>query len=276
MKNLQINSKVAAGFLVGLLLAATNARAQTPAVTAQIFTPPFGYAGRSPEISLQKGEEGIAADGTNYYLIYRYHLLKVDSTWTNVLARNDTPFTGLKGYDHLGAGEYYDGKLYIATESYHGCANVTNQSIFIFDAADLHRISVTVVSNYTSEVSAVTILPRLSAHGVVFVSNFCDDSKLYEFDLSNLSFLGTVPLDGRVPKLQGLAWNGHAIDAVTDSGTNGVVYAIDPNTGHVQKTAFLTFPHGKEAEGCFYRDGQLSILVSSHNRRFNYVYFFSP
>jgi hypothetical protein len=249
---------------------------EQPTITAEGSAQSFAYRGRSPEFSFRKVEEGIASDGTNRFLIYRRNILKVDATWTNVLATNDTPLSGLKGFDHLGAGEYYDGKLYIATEAYHGCDHVTNQSICVFDASTLKRLSTTSVSNYTSEVSAVTVVTNLGPRGVMFVSNFCDDSKLYKFNLSDLSFAGTLPLDQSVPKLQGLAYHNGLIYAATDSGTNGVVYGIDPNSGHTRKLAFLTFPHGKEVEGCLFEKDRLELLVASHTNRFNYVYYFSP
>jgi hypothetical protein len=249
---------------------------ERPTITPESYAPSFAYRGRSPEFSFRKVEEGIASDGTNRFLIYRRNILKVDGTWTNILATNDAPLAGLKGYDHLGAGECYQGKLYIATEAYHGCDHVTNQSICVFDANTLKRLSTTSVSNYTSEVSAVTIITNLGPQGVMFVSNFCDDSKLYKFNLPDLSFAGTLPLDQSVPKLQGLAYHNGLIYAATDSGTNGVVYDVDPKSGHTRKLAFLTFPHGKEVEGCLFEKDRLEVLVASHTNRFNYVYYFAP
>jgi hypothetical protein len=265
------------GVLCGISAGAREqAPPQQPEVTAQIYGESFAYRGHSPEINFKKTEEGIASDGTNHFLIYRRNILKVDSTWTNILAANEAPLAGLKGFDHLGAGEYYEGKLYIATEAYHGCGHVTNQSICVYDARTLKRVSTTSVSNHISEVSAVTIITNAGSRATMFVSNFCDDSKLYKFDLPELSFSGTLPLDQSVPSLQGLAYHEGVIYAVTDSGTNGVVYAVDPNNGHTRKLAFLTFPHGKEVEGCVFDSGQLEILVASHTNRFNFVYYFSP
>jgi len=249
---------------------------EQPAITAESYAKSFAYLGRSPDINFRKVEEGIASDGTNRFLIYRRNILKVDSSWTNVLAVNDAPLSGLKGYDHLGAGEYYQGKLYIAAEAYHGCDHVTNQSICIYDANSLKRLSTISVSNSTSEVSALTMVTNSGSGGVMFVSNFCDDSKLYKFNASDFSFQGTLPLDQSVPKLQGVAYYNGLLYAVTDSGTNGVVYDIDPKTGHTRKLAFLTFPHGKEVEGCLFDKDRLEVLVASHTNHFNYVYYFSP
>jgi hypothetical protein len=257
------------------LLAAEFRAANSPPVTGRAFTTSFKYLGRSPDIGLRKGEEGIACDGDNYYLIYRWSILKVDSTWTNILAENKRPFSGLKGYDHLGAGEYHDGKLYVATESYHGCGYVTNQSIFVYNADTLKRVSTTCVSNDTTEVSAVTIETNQDPSGVVFVSNFCDGSSLYKLNLPDLSLINTLPLDQDIQKLQGLAWHNGLIYAVADAQTSGVVYDIDPHSGHVKKLAFLTFPRGKEVEGCLFKGDELQIMVAG-GRANNYVYYFSP
>jgi hypothetical protein len=193
-----------------------------------------------------------------------------------VLASNLTPFQGLSGFDHLGAGEIYNGKLYVAAEAYHGCAHVTNQSIFIFNSDTLKRQSVTSVSNYTSEVSALTVVTNAGPHGVVFVSNFCDESKLYKFDLSDLSFLGTLQLDQPIAKLQGVAYHNGLIYAANDVGWDGEIYDIDPGSGHTRKRAFVTYPHGKEVEGCLFNGKTLEVMVASHTNRFNYVYYFSP
>jgi hypothetical protein len=247
--------------------------ASTVGVT--IFTGPFHYLGHSPETGIRKVEEGIAWDGTNHYLIFRGSVVKVDGSWSNVVASNETPFRGLTGFDHMGAGEFYQGKLYVAVESYHGCGHVTNQSIFIFDANTLGRKSVTPVSNYTSEVSALTIVTNQGPHGVIFVSNFCDESKLYKFDLSDLSFLGTLPLDQPISQLQGIAYRNGLIFAANDVGPDGEIYDIDPTNGHTRKRAFVTYPHGKEVEGCLFNGKTLEVMVASHTNRWNYVYSFS-
>jgi hypothetical protein len=265
--------------VINATAAETAKKAAKPPVATKLevktFLEPFKYIGHSPETGIGKVEEGIAWDGTNHYLIFRYSIIKVDGTWTNVIGRNDSPFTGLSNFDHLGAGEYYNGKLYVAVESYHGCGHVTNQSIFIFDAKTLERKSVTSVSNYTSEVSAVTIVPNMGAHGVVFVSNFCDESKLYKFDLADLSFLGTLPLDVPIPKLQGIAYRDGKIYAANDVGYDGEIYDIDATTGHTRKRAFVRYPHGKEVEGCLFNGKTLEVMVASHTNQWNYVYSFS-
>jgi hypothetical protein len=255
---------------------AAKSRAASTTVEVKTFTAPFRYLGHSPETGLRKVEEGIAWDGTNHYLIFRDSVIKVGAAWTNVLASNETPFRGLNGFDHLGAGEFYDGKVYVAAESYHGCTHVTNQSIFIFDANTLDRKSVTCVSNYTSEVSALTIVTNMGPHGVVFVSNFCDESKLYKFDLADLSFVGTVVLDVPISKLQGIAYHNGLIYAANDVGRDGEIYDVDPKSGHTRKRAYVTYPHGKEVEGCLFNGNTLEVLVASHTNRWNYVYYFSP
>jgi outer membrane protein assembly factor BamB len=244
-------------------------------VEVTTFTAPFKYLDHSPETGIGKTEEGIAWDGTNHYLIFRASIFKVDKSWTNVIAKNESPFTGLTGFDHLGAGEYYNGKLYVATESYHGCAHVTNQSIFVFDANTLDRKSVTSVSNFTSEVSAVTIVTNQGPSGIVFVSNFCDDSKLYKFNLSDLSFAGTLALDMPISKLQGIAYRNGLIYAVNDVGPDGEIYDIDAKTGHTRKRAYVKYPHGKEVEGCLFNGKTFEIMVASHTNKWNYVYNFS-
>ncbi len=256
-------------FFACVWFVAVGAGAQTPLITGS-FTNAFSYTGYSPEVSF---EQGIATDGTNNYLFSTGFLRKMDAKWNTILAVNNLPFAGLTGYNHLGAGTYYRGKLYVSAETYNGCGQVTNQSIFVFNPADLSRISVTVVTNYTSEISAVTVAPDLGTNGIVFISNFCDGSKLYEFDPATLVYLGSLTLDSTVPFIQGLAYHGGLIYAVTDSGPNGVVYTIDPNTGHVQQLALIIFPYCREVEGCDYSTGNFWIMATGTS---NYVYYFAP
>lgn len=251
------------------LLVSFGACAQAPYMMG-IFTNEFSYAGHSPEVAF---EQGVATDGTNNYLFSTGYLRKMDAAWKNTLAGNYSPFSGLSGYNHLGAGTYYNGELYVSAETYNGCSAVANPSIFVFNAADLSRISVTVVSNFTSEISAVTVAPDLGTNGIVFISNFCDGSHLYEFDLSSLAYLGSILLDATIPSIQGLAYHSGLIYAVADSGANGVVYDIDPNTGHVQNLAFIVFPYCREVEGCDYSTSNLWIMATGSS---NYVYYFSP
>ena len=256
-------------FLACSLFVSAGAFAQTPIITGS-FTNAFSCTGYSPEVGF---EQGITTDGTNNYLFSTVFLRKMDAKWNIILAVNNFPFTGLTGYNHLGAGTYYNGKLYVAAETYNGCGQVTNQSIFVFNPVNLSRISVTVITNYTSEISAVTVAPDLGTNGIVFISNFCDGSKLYKFDPAALTSLGSLALDSTIPSIQGLAYHGGLIYAVTDSGPNGVVYGIDPNTGHVQQLAYIIFPYGREVEGCDYNTDNFRIMATGTS---NYVYYFSP
>ena len=256
-------------FLTCCFLVSFGVCAQTPVITG-IFTNEFSYAGHSPEVGF---EQGMATDGTNNYLFATGFLRKMDASWKNTLAGNGSPFSGLTRYNHLGAGTYYNGKLYVSAETYDGCGFETNQSIFVFNPADLSRASVIVVSNYTSEISAVTVAPDLGTNGIVFISNFCDGSRLYAFDLSNLTYLSSLALDTNIPEIQGLAYHSGLIYAVADSGPNGAVYDIDPHTGHVQYLALIVFPYCLEVEGCDYSTSNFWIMATGTS---NYVYYFSP
>src|SRR5208337_2244992 len=118
-----------------------------------------------------------------------------------------------------------------------------------------------------------TVAPDLGANGIVFISNFCDGSRLYEFDPSTLAYLGNLSLDTTIPLIQGLAYHGGLVYAVTDYGPNGMVYGINPNTGHVQQLAYIIFPYSHEIEGCDYSTGNFWIMATGSS---NYVYYFSP
>jgi hypothetical protein len=213
--------------------------------------------------------QGWAFDGTNGYAFRTEGVQKFSSNWKPII-QNGTPFSGLTNYNHVGAGTFYEGKLYAAMEDWHGCGKVTNQSIVIFNAGDLRRLSVTVVSNYQNEISAVTVDPDLGANGILFAASFCDGRHLFEYALPHLNRVGTLILSQNIPSIQGIGYHDKLIYVDADSGANGLIYAINPTTGEVRYLTSITVPGANEYEGLDVSQGDFRISEAATKR----LYFF--
>jgi hypothetical protein len=213
--------------------------------------------------------QGWAFDGTNGYQFLTGVIWKKDRNWGNI-TYNAAPFSGLTNYDHLGAGTYHDGRLYVPMEAFAGCGRVTNQSIGIFDADDLSRISVTVVSNYQNEISAVAVAPDLGTNGIVFTASYCDGTNLFEYALPDLNHVKTLALSKNIPLIQGIGYRHKLIYVDADSKTNGLIYAINPETGEVRQLASITVPGAKEYEGLDVSQGDFRIAEGATGRLYFY------
>jgi hypothetical protein len=207
------------------------------------------------------GIQGIAFDGTtNYYIFDSGVIYKTDITLTNKLLKNTSPFGGLPVvYNHLGDGKYWNGKLYVAMESYHGCGFATNMSIGIYDAATLARLNVVVISNYVTEISAVAIAPDIGTNGTIFTSDFCNGS-ICKFDLATFAWLGTLPTTFN--HIQGMDYlRGQLFLSGNLSGFKGYIASIDPATGSTTLVV-SNFPVvGSELEGIVFGPDATSILM---------------
>jgi hypothetical protein len=213
--------------------------------------------------------QGWAFDGTFGYDFTTGAISKYNSDWKHIDG-NAFPFSGLTNYNHLGAGTCSAGRLYVAMEDWHGCGSVTNQSIGVFSTVDLRRISVTVVSNYQNEISAVTVAPDLGSNGIVFAASFCDGTHLFEYALPDLNHVGTLKLSQNIPLIQGIGYHNKLIYVDADSGTNALIYAISPETGEVRYLASITVPKAKEYEGLDVSQGDFRIAEGATGRLFFY------
>jgi hypothetical protein len=216
--------------------------------------------------------QGWAFDGTNGYDFQTGNISKFSTITWEQTDRNSFPFYDLQYCNHLGAGAFYKGRLYVAMEDWHGCGNVTNQSIGVFEAGNLSRISVTVVSNYQNEISAVTVDPDLGEHGMLIATSFCDGRHLFEYALPLLNHVKTLTLSENIPQIQGIGYHDKLIYVDADSGTNGLIYGINPVTGEARNLTSITVPGAKEFEGLDVSQGEFRIAEAATGRL--YFYFF--
>jgi hypothetical protein len=218
-------------------------------------------------------QEGIACQGTNIYFFETTAINKFDVNYS-VGIFNRSPFDGLNSYNHLGDGDYYSGWLYAPLESWHGCGNTTNASIGIYSADDLTRLSVTVVSNYQSEISAVCVALSVSNTPAIFASDFCDANDLYQYsltDLTNITFVRTLPLSQPVPLIQGIGSYNGMLYLMSESGHSGQFWSVNPTNGITKLLATLNEPGEVEWEGIDTSQGNLRVMEAGTGN----VYYFN-
>jgi hypothetical protein len=246
-------------FFLTLALSASLAQAAHAAAapdTNIVASFPIGFA------------QGICNDGTNTYIeltaqIFRRNRFYVNDT--NFII-NTSPAAGLTGFGnvHMGDPDCYQGYIYAPLEAAVGVpSGATNIDIAIFLSANLARCSAFSISNYQPEASAVCIDPVFSNSIVLFAANFVSASTndgIYEYgvtDLTNLAFIGALPLNQNIRHIQGIICVDGMLYALTDNGPAGEIYQINPTNGVVVHLAQLNIAGQAEWEGLDYFQGYL-------------------
>ncbi|MGZ4816645.1 MAG: YncE family protein [Terriglobales bacterium] len=210
--------------------------------------------------------QGYATDGKVHFLFGSKQVEKRanDGTWS-VLAANSKVFVGTGGFDHLGDGDYYDGKLYVVAEYYKSCSEFSNPAIFVFDADTLKRLSVHKLAE-NQEVSGVAVDPGSQE---LWVSSFCDSSQVWVYDLTTMLLKRTVPLQPSLLHIQGIALGP---DAFYLSKQEGSIWRMS-RTGQTEGVYSTNIPGSHE--GLDYSQPHLAWLIDSGvGKRF--IYFLGP
>ncbi len=209
-------------------------------------------------ISGQSASQGIATDGTFFYLISNSSIKKYDASW-NLLVTNNNAGTEA-GVDHVADGCVYDGKLYCAAENYPA---VTDMRISVWNTSDLsfvanHDISAQAVENSSLAIDV--------ANDLIYVSSYIDETKLWKYKLSDFSYIGTITLSQVLPTIQGITYNSGYIYAHEDVGH--YIYKID-TVGNVIEVVGQT---AHEAEGLDYTTSYLYALAATGGANSIYIF----
>jgi Putative Ig domain len=216
-----------------------------------------------PTSSLQ----GWATDGTYNYTFDTQVIYKRnnDANWS-IVTSNSSPFAGLTpGIDHLGDGEYYDGKVYLPAESYGfaGTCTFRFQTLAVYSATDkdLPLIHSRNISADGHEVSGVAVVPEQNA---LYVSSFCDGSKLWIYDSNSLTLTGTLSLSQNIPYIQGVSYNPatNSLFITADNSSpfeqGGEIYRVSL-TGTVTPVYAIALP--SEVEGLDFTQNSLGYMI---------------
>jgi hypothetical protein len=149
--------------------------------------------------------QGVAFDGTYYYVIHTDKITKYDLAFSQV-AQNASALTGITGVNHLGDGDVHDGVLYIVVETYVDINTWSGMQIARFNASDLSLIGTWNIAAQNHEVSSVVYCED---DGVLYVTSFNDGSKFFKYSPADGTYLGTRTLSSTIAQLQGITfWRG--------------------------------------------------------------------
>jgi hypothetical protein len=213
-------------------------------------------AGQSGDVKVTQGyasskpATGVAGDyffeTSALYLSTNYNSL--DATVSN--SRLNVP-----GTNHMGDGDYYNGKVYGVIENWNGCAT-SSAPVFIavFDGATLQIDQTIEVTAYQSEASGITIDADTNE---AIVSDYCDSSKLYAYNMSTWTFSRTIPLATSADWIQGVAYRHGFVYIAT---TNGLLYGLRLSDNSMR--LLLTATMSGEYEGIDANTDELRWLVN--------------
>lgn len=151
--------------------------------------------------------EGVAFDGTYFYVIDTTTIEKYDASWTLLATQSNAisaaSLTG-SGANHLGDGCIVGGELFVPIETYPS-GPYSNQWICVFDPSDLSFKRKYDISANAHEAAGICWDPTNSRFVVVdFTSS--GDTKLHKYDAS-FSYLGYITT-ASIPSKQGIEfWN---------------------------------------------------------------------
>lgn len=198
------------------------------------------------------GVQGIAFDGTYRYDINSAQIYKFNYETGAFVSSNTTPFTSPIGSNtHLGDGGYYNGYLYIGSESANNSPFYrSNACIAIYDGSNLQLSNVFWTSNITQEVTACEVD---TDHSWIWTCDYYNSNYLYKFDLNNGSYKGRLAMVPPVQYPQGLAYSNGFLFVCGDSPTATgpgylTAFAVNVTNGTVQRVVDQVF-NSVENEG---------------------------
>lgn len=208
--------------------------------------------------------QGITTDGEYFYGFGTFKvagycaITKLDIKTGEIVAQTNYCMPtdlALKGYDHFGDGDYYNGKLYIACEDLF----FKSPAVMIYDAETLEYLDCYVVPD---EVVGDAHLPWcLVKDDIIYFSQYDNVTEIRMLSVEDGSYLGAVQIDDELFDVQGGDFDGDDLYLSTNSGDGNVrkTYKVDMATGDCE----LVFERDlgiitAEAEGlciCEFDDG---------------------
>jgi len=177
------------------------------------------------------GRQGIATDGTSYWVSGTTSLTKYDKDW-KVIAQNTTPFAGRESeVNHFGDIDVYNNDVYVSAEYFKDWRGQEHpdrhlrrehppvQKAFNFNA-----------DSGQEECAGITVNPD---DKVVVLCSWVDGESgryLYEYDLETGAYKGKVHLHCPPQWLQGVLYSDGAYYLTSDDGT-----ADDNEPDHVYR-----------------------------------------
>lgn len=200
-----------------------------------IFGQRITRADRSPNV-FPAHQGFIGGDPDYYYTIDTAKIYKRSRSDWSIVAQNLSPFTGLPtggtAINHLGAGSYYDGELYIAAEYWPGsCGSAkSGQQIAVYNASNLSLARTYPLGlDSTAEVGGVAID---AANGIAYVPSYCEPT-IRRYALPDMTPLPSLTVSPeRITNMQGLVVSGGLLyisgfTPAADTGSRNAIIVLD-------------------------------------------------
>jgi hypothetical protein len=211
---------------------------------------------------------GTSASGAELNYFFNTTALYLSSSYDSldIIASNKKLSVGAAS--HMGDGDYYDGKVYAPLEHWTSCS-VSDAPVVIvtFDGTTLKNDYSADISAYQSEASSVAIDTDTNE---AIVSDYCDNSKIYVYGMSDWKLNRTIPLAMPVSSIQGIAYNQNFL-YIAD--TYGHLYGLCLSD-YSMRLLFTATMRG-EYEGIDFRNGELRWLLNPKTGSY-FLYRYSP
>lgn len=141
------------------------------------------------------------------------------------------------GCGHIGGISVYDGRLYAAVEG----TDYSINFIYVYNTDDLSLLKVYNVSCDLLD-DGIPWVAVDGENGYVYCSRWGDTDKLLKFNLSDMSFAGTVTLSQNISRIQGGEFYNGKLYLSRDNphSTEETVYCVDVSTGEISTFFTLT------------------------------------
>jgi hypothetical protein len=200
--------------------------------------------------------QGVAWDGTHWYLFHTDAIYKYDSEF-NLVSSNTAILTesGLSGVNHICDGTYHAGYLYTVLETYPS-GPYANQHLLKISAADLSIVDITDISAQAHECSSVCYCDR---DGYLYITDYTSDAQIYKYTTGG-EYIGTLSLSfsGSELEIQGIEWFNDAFWVTSDA--NDEVYRVEYDGTVITHGLFGTTVTAGYLEGICRKNDRLVVL----------------
>lgn len=220
-------------------------------------------------------QQGITRNASHWFGSSSSNIQKYDLSWSNV-ASNLSPYTGIAGsQNHIGDG-FVDGLFYyLPVVNYDsGTQTATDVVIAKYNISDLSLASYLDVTASGFYGSGLTLSPDGTEILGTNYNRTVGSNKLYRFNLSTLSFIGTYDLPFNVMGMQGITVSSTEIYISSDDRDNterNLIFVFDTVRNHVNtivSKGIMQSSATNEIEGVCYYDGELyTHLINGNIRR---------
>ena len=178
------------------------------------------HAYRMTGVHAVNGRQGVACDGTYYYISGSALLEKYDKDW-NLISSNDDPFADFETpVNHLGDIDVYNGEIYAGAENFtDGEADSLQIAVYDAETLKLKRTFLFDPESGQNECSGIAADP---ANRSIWMCSWADGESgryLYRYDMDSGAYMEKLHLQCPPQWIQGIAVYDGSIYITADDGT---------------------------------------------------------